>query len=1140
MRNKIAILFLAFALLLSPVSAYALEWEQLPWATKENLDKGQLGGEVSQWIQTIAMDSEDGQFMLAGTDVGGILRSYDGGETWAQASLGLESRGVTGAAIDPFNSNRAIIVGANDPFYPKNGLYLTTDKAQTWQSVLPINMSGYRDVRSQLAYDESSFSEPLGYTTTAYWLRRAGDDRGGSSDPGLYKTTDGGVTWTLVRETDEYGNAYLKVHPVTGDVFLGARQGVFKSSDGGMTFEEVASPPEGMEISGIDLVKDDEVVRLYYNLNGGGIFVSDNSSEGDVTFEKIASTGLPPTGDITEFKGHMGIKVSPVNPDRMAMMVANAPWTGDKYYSHDGGITWHKGIHDRLGGMAPYNGRDDNLITFHPTDEDIIWASGGDWLNVSTDGGATYRWANDGNNGVMTGDLFNFNVTNPDLLYVGSQDYAGALTENGGVTWKYANAQGYEWGGLVYGAYAASPQVLFGGGKGGAGRTLHVSRDGGDTFTEFPDVVLNGFPVSYGDPRNELVMFSYEYFSTDGGYTWYKMDGAQGVFTHNYDPYGDQELIGASTSAIVISKDHGETWEKITSFSGSIQDIAYDWQNKLYYIAARDELWVYDVNESELRNISESIPADQNGNKRFSSVAVDPVEPHIVYAVGPANVYNSTTAVKRSVDAGASWQVLTRNLEDGEAQSIITSGLDGGREATAVRVHPVTRYAYIGTGCFGMWKMAPPGHAEDDYGKPALLGYAGNGETTLRWFGNGRTDLLKLAQFAQAYADPEITSVDLYDLDGDRSVNSVDLSLVTDHVFKDSAKMPDVFEIYRQGEGESDYKLLTSTSNTAYTDTDVENDQSYSYKVVNTRTGKDSKRITLLPGDAEPAFMSATKSASYVELNWQEQSGVYHVYRSEAADGEYVRIADGLTKPYYRDSDMAAGTVYYYYVTSEGASGEGKPSAVKQTLTYIPDPPRPPKPPVTFPQGHPYTQTFDNGVPENWAIFNQMKVEDGKLAASWGAWGGTAIYEGDSYTGDYEFSIDMYAIGNDSSHHAQILFNYADMDKYYYLDVSKGGADGARLLRKEGNDIHLLGEYSGPNVFGDGFVQVYIKYEKGGFITVKATKNETETTLFDRLEDTADGERLAGGYIGVRTEWSADQFDNLVITPLTNVPVPVE
>ena len=88
--------------------------------------------------------------------------------------------------------------------------------------------------------------------------------------------------------------------------------------------------------------------------------------------------------------------------------------------------------------------------------------------------------------------------------------------------------------------------------------------------------------------------------------------------------------------------------------------------------------------------------------------AIDPVNSNRALAIGANSLemdcHSTDTAVVRSTDAGQTWQSLIRSVRVDN----VKAGPDGGREAIAIRVHPKTRYAYVGTGCYGFWKFGPP------------------------------------------------------------------------------------------------------------------------------------------------------------------------------------------------------------------------------------------------------------------------------------------------------------------------------------------------------------------------------------------------------------------------------------------------
>jgi len=123
-----------------------------------------------------------------------------------------------------------------------------------------------------------------------------------------------------------------------------------------------------------------------------------------------------------------------------------------------------------------------------------VWVTTGRELQVSDDNGYT---------GILVGGIFNFNISNSDLLYIASQDYNGAFTQNGGKTWKYCNASGHGWGGFTYGAYAASENVLVtmvspGWHEPGV---LTISKNGGNSFAK-TNLVCNGLETGCGDARD--------------------------------------------------------------------------------------------------------------------------------------------------------------------------------------------------------------------------------------------------------------------------------------------------------------------------------------------------------------------------------------------------------------------------------------------------------------------------------------------------------------------------------------------------------------------------------------------------------------------------------------------------------------
>lgn len=682
-------------------------WEPMAMERPDLLAKGiRPGGEGCQYPQTIAVDSTDGNFILYGTDVGGIYRSLDGGKRFMPCDMGYSSVGSCGFAIDPKDPDRCLSVGDNtgqtgNQYYVFDGVYLSTDRGASWKNVLPkLNKAGEK-AREQIAFDPSSYNAQLGYCPVAYWSEEGNDDEKGGR---LYKTTDGGATWAQIADGAAYGggkvNSILKVNPASGAVYIANDSGFYKSVDGGQTF---VRKNEG-NFTSLDVVPSRP--NSVYLATTNTLYVSPDAGE---TFKAI-----PHTGNDQFYR----VKVSPADLRRM---ICQNPKSGERYSSMDGGKTWTQSAKDMSQSWIPadilYNDRS-RLVVWSPVNPNLAWGIGpGDIITRTRDGGKTFEWGNNGNNGIMTGGLINFNVQNPNVLYFGSQDYNGAITTNGGKTWQFINLSkdnkhssrlggddGDPWG-WVYGGYAASPLIMYGGNRAytESNYNLWITFDSGKTtMQKYAD--LQGAQVSYGDPTNPNILFCWNVRSINRGQTWTPMTGCDGVFTSS--PMGKRDLYGRGSDpkTIVRSRDHGATWQIVATLPSNIRDVAYDQKHGRLYAAADDQnLYQCDGPGYAPVNIHDRLPHDQHGDGMMTStVAVDPIDPNVVYAGanGTGLFFQRSNGVARSVDGGQTWEALTCNPKYGE--------MTGGQMASAIRVNPASRYLYVGTDCYGLWRIAPP------------------------------------------------------------------------------------------------------------------------------------------------------------------------------------------------------------------------------------------------------------------------------------------------------------------------------------------------------------------------------------------------------------------------------------------------
>lgn len=662
-------------------------WEPVPMISRELIEKGYEGGEGCQACLYITCDPIDGTHWLMGTDVGGMYRSDDGGVHWTPSAIGYEGCGCTGFAFDPNNINKVLGLGVNSWGCPQNGIYMSNDKGLTWQAIMQTNNCGFRDLRNQFAFDETSYDEKIGGSAVVYWARegsRNNFNRGDTlNDPGIYKSTDGGYTWTKLADTEMMGDANIYVHKEKGWLFVICPTGFYRSKDKGESFEKL---------------RDDEFtfadcIRSYpdriYATTKEGLFVSYDCGD---SFSLVETDNFP--------AGYpSALRVSPVNPDKMVLqddrLTLCGNWNMPVYSTDDGGKTWTQSVRNAEASWVPAND-DQTKFCWSPVDENkvlITWC----FICASNDGGKTFVWQNAGYNGLCPGGKICWNVNDPRYMEISSQDYNGGFTADGGKTWTYICWSGHKWGGWTYGGYTFNDDVTFCGlaDRMFGATKVAVTYDGGKTVTQ-TDMDIHGVPISCGVPGNDKVAFIGDVVTRDTAQTFERMEGCTGVIT--YDHSGTTLFGVCGDSTIVMSTDEGRTWTKVFFSDGArISDMAYNYKSGYLYFTNWGSLNKIKLDGSDCQKLDYP-------SKHASSVCIDPENPDIMYLGCSSNAEFGMPNVLRSLDAGETWTVLTRMPNDGR------KGPDGAKQASQLRVNSLTRELFVICGCRGVWKMkcCPP------------------------------------------------------------------------------------------------------------------------------------------------------------------------------------------------------------------------------------------------------------------------------------------------------------------------------------------------------------------------------------------------------------------------------------------------
>ena len=217
---------------------------------------------------------------------------------------------------------------------------------------------------------------------------------------GLYKSTDAGVTWALSGLEDGGQIARIQIDPhdpnlvyvaVQGHAFgPNATRGVFRSKDGGKTWEKVLFINDKTGAS--DLAMDARNARVLYatvwtgelkpwglpsTSPDGGVF---KTTDGGDHWAKLAG-GLP-QGTV----GRIGVALSPADSNRVWALVGDVP-EGGVFRSDDAGTTFKRVNTDRnLTGRSSYYAH----IFADPKDANVVYSANRDFYK-STDAGATFK-----------------------------------------------------------------------------------------------------------------------------------------------------------------------------------------------------------------------------------------------------------------------------------------------------------------------------------------------------------------------------------------------------------------------------------------------------------------------------------------------------------------------------------------------------------------------------------------------------------------------------------------------------------------------------------------------------------------------------------------------------------------------------
>ncbi len=318
--------------------------------------------------------------------------------TLATAAL-LES--MPFRCIGPTRGGRCVAV-AGDPvdratFYfgaVAGGIWKTEDAGTTWRNV----SDGQLKTSSVGALAVSDSAPNVIYAGMGESCIRLDVSHG----DGVYRSTDGGATWTHCGLADTRHIGEIRIHPKDPDhVYVAAlghafgpneERGLFRTRDGGKTWEKVlyVSDRAGCVDVSFDPTRPDviyatiwQAYRNFWEMSSGGpdSGLWKSTDGGDTWTDITRNKGLPKEGLL----GKIGVSASPAKPGRVFALVEAVEDPG-LYRSDDYGATW-KLVSDRTD--LRYRPWYYMHVFADPTDPDTVYVNNLDMWK-STDGGKTF------------------------------------------------------------------------------------------------------------------------------------------------------------------------------------------------------------------------------------------------------------------------------------------------------------------------------------------------------------------------------------------------------------------------------------------------------------------------------------------------------------------------------------------------------------------------------------------------------------------------------------------------------------------------------------------------------------------------------------------------------------------------------
>ncbi|MDI1354976.1 MAG: T9SS type A sorting domain-containing protein [bacterium] len=509
----------------------------------------------------ICFQPGNNSILYAGSAGGSLWKSINGGTSWSSITEAIPTPGCSDLLIDPTNANIMYLAsGSGDDqmaAYPvvSDGIYKTTDGGLTW---LPTGLT--------FSLSQSRFIHKLAFDPTNSQILFA------ATNSGIYRSTNSGTTWTAVSSVSCWD---LKFHPTNPNIVYACGSALFRSTNAGSSFTIVSSgiPTSGAyrmalavaPISPSNLYvlacksSDWQFMGVYTSTNDGLNFTTASTSPN--ILGNSCGGGSTGTG---QGWYDLAIAASPTNANEIVVGGVNV------FRSTNGGVNWNV--------IGCWN----NTPWVHADVHDLKYNSNGN-LYVACDGGVfSYTgssWTNiNGQRNIAQQYKIGLSSLTPNLWITGHQDNGTSVKNNTTYTYRLGGD------GMDCFIDRTNDLMMFGSSQnGGLRRSTNGGASWGNATTGLTGTGGWVTPWKQDPVAANTIYCGYNqlFKSTTGGTSWTQMGttgGGGNVIEFAVAPSNNQVIYVVYSGFIRKTSNGGLTWTNATptGIGGSLTFITID------------------------------------------------------------------------------------------------------------------------------------------------------------------------------------------------------------------------------------------------------------------------------------------------------------------------------------------------------------------------------------------------------------------------------------------------------------------------------------------------------------------------------------------------------------------------------------